>query len=222
MKLLYHFTLATFSLHERGLQNYISVLYSSQMDEEGYQPPFIEGRRRRSPKKRMIISIVVVLLLIVLGIGGFQLFTASTSAPEVTPTPTPTTIVFPTDTPTPTPEATPTAKVSPSPTIKATSSLDKTTGLDRKTLRVIVENGSGKAGAGSGASEALKSLGYTIVSVRNAANFDYTDVTISLTPEKASFLPLLKKDLSTAYTVGTTNTSLSASDSADAVVIIGK
>lgn len=191
------------------------------MDEEGYQPPFIEGRRRRSPKKRMIISIVVVFLLIALGIGGFQFFAASTS-PTFTPTPTPTTVVFPTDTPTPTPEATPTAKVLPSPTIKATSSLDKTTGLDRKALRVIVENGSGKAGAGSGASEALKALGYTIVSVRNAVNFDYTDVTISLTPAKASFLPLLKKDLSEDYTVGTTNATLSASESADAVVIIGK
>jgi len=203
------------------LQNIKPVLYSSQMDEEGYQPPFIEGRRRRSPKKRMIISIVVVFLLIALGIGGFQFFAASTS-PTVTPTPTPTTVAFPTDTPTPTQEATPTAKVSPSPTIKATSSLDKATGLDRKALRVIVENGSGKAGVGSGASEALKALGYTIVSVRNAANFEYTDVTISLTPEKASYLPLLKKDLSTEYTVGTTDTSLSASESADAVVIIGK
>lgn len=194
------------------------------MDDTTYQPPFIEGRRRRSPKKRIIISSLIVFVIILLGIGSMQFLGSQGQAPQVSPTPTPTVVAFPTDTPTPTQEATPTAALKVTPTKTAAKSADQETGLNRSALSVSVQNGSGKAGAGSGASELLKTLGYKVVSVGNADNFEYEDVTISVRSDKAAYLPLLKKDLGTEYTVGTTNSTLGASGSAtaDAVVIIGK
>lgn len=191
------------------------------MDESGYQTPFIEGRRRRSPKKRMIVITVIVILLLLGVIGGAQLFATVTNTPASTPTPTPTTIVFPTDTPTPT--ASPTAAVTPTPTPKK-SSIDAKTKQDRAKLRVVVENGSGVAGAANNAAQLLKNAGYTVTGTQNADAFTYEDVTISVKAASASYLPLLREDLSSEYTIGTTNTTLdaSASSSADAVVIIGK
>jgi hypothetical protein len=192
------------------------------MDDSSYQAPFIEGRRRRSPKRRMIISIIVVFLLILIGIGSIQ-FLGNTFTGSVTPTPTPepTPIVFPTDVPTATPS--PAVKVSVTPTVTPKpSSLDPKTKLERSALRVLVENGSGVVGAANKIAQTLKTAGYTIVGTQNADAFTYEDVTISVKPDKAAYLPLLKQDLSNEYTVGATNTTFAASTSADAVVIVGK
>ncbi|MBP9719013.1 MAG: LytR C-terminal domain-containing protein [Candidatus Levybacteria bacterium] len=190
------------------------------MDDTAYQTPFIEGRRRRSSKKRMIVSIIVVFVLILVGIGGIQFFAnSSNSTPSVTPTPMPTTVAFPTDTPTPT--ASPTAGLTPSPTPKQ-SSIDTKTKLDRKNLRVMVENGSGVVGAANKTASLLKTVGYVVTGTQNADAFTYEDVTISVKADKAAYLPILKQDLESEYTVGSTNTTLGASSSADAVVIVGK
>ncbi len=190
------------------------------MDDTSYQTPFIEGRRRRAPKKRMIVSIIVVFLLILIGIGGIQFFSNSWNqsiAPSPTPQPTP--IVFPTDTPIP--SASPTAILSPKATPKQ-SAIDTKTNLDRAKLRILVENGSGVVGAANKTAQALKAAGYTVVGTQNADAFTYEDVTISLKPSQASYLPLLKQDLGSEYTIGGTNTTLDASASADAIVIVGK
>lgn len=190
------------------------------MDDIAYQPPFIEGRRRRSSKKNMIISIIVVFLLIIVGIIGFQFFGTSGSQP-VTPTPTPTTIAFPTDTPTP--SATPTAALSPTVTPKQKQSpIDPKTKLDRSLFTVLIENGSGVVGAANKAATLLKDAGYIISGTQNADVYTYQDVTIKVKSNKAVFLPLLKADLGSEYTVGDTSSNLDASSSADAVVIIGK
>lgn len=141
----------------------------------------------------------------------------------------PTAIIQPSDTPMPSEEPSPTAKKEASPTKanptaaekQTTSSVDSATGLDRAGLTVDILNGSGVSGAASKMSSFLKDLGYSIGSTGNADNFDYTNVTIQVKSGMSKYLPLLKKDIGSSYTVGDTNTAL-ASGSADAVIIIGK
>lgn len=167
---------------------------------------------------------LLILLLVLGGIGfGAMKFMGSSSQKEVPLTPTPTQEVTPTDTPIPTPEASPTIKPTSVPTPKPTvNPVDKATGLDRSELSVEVQNGSGEVGAASKGSEVLKSFGYHVIATGNADNFDYENIIIEVKSDKSSYLPLLKKDLGTVYTIGNTSADLSASSSADARVIIGK
>lgn len=204
----------------------IAVVYCWQgkrMDEPVFQEsPFGQPSRRRSRIKRFLLLLIVLLILGGIGFGGFTIFRVSTS-PKLSPTPIPTAIIFPSDTPTPEvseeptkPAATPTKAAA-----KTTSSIDRTTGLDRAKLTIQVQNGSGKTGVANSAATELKNLGYIVLGTVNADNFNYENVTILVKPAKSSYLSLLKKDLSSSYSIGDTASTL-ASSSADAVVIIGK
>jgi hypothetical protein len=188
------------------------------MDQANYIPPFIEAKRRNGFPWKFFIIFILLLLLIPLSIGMVQVY-QNFSLPTVSPTPVPTTIAFPTDTPTPT--IAPTITPLPSPTPKG-STVDARSGLDKSKITVLVENGSGKAGAATKASQILKLAGYTILNTKNADSYDYLDITISIKPDKAAYLPLLKQDLSTVYTIADTKTTLEASSSADAIVIVGR
>lgn len=178
---------------------------------------------QRSPKQIKLIILFLVLLLAL--IGGYIYISQSTttdsnSAVSLTPTPTD---VFPSDTPIPTEPITPTESVTKTPTPRPTTNpIDKATGLDRSDLTVAVRNGSGETGVGTKASEILKSFGYHIVSIGNADNFNYENVVVQVAAGKSKYLDLLKKDLATVYTIGSTSAQLSASVSADAVVVVGK
>ncbi len=192
--------------------------------EEGqlqYQSP---QTARGSNKKfrRFALLLIVIGILLILFFLGKHFFGGSSKKTEVTPTPS--SYQFPTDTPTQTPSTTPSLSptVSATPTSVKTNPVDKTTGLDRSTLSVSVLNGSGVTGAANKASTILKNLGYRVVSTGNADNSNYQNVTIQVTSSKSSFLPLLKNDLSSSYTIGNASSNLSASSSADAVVIIGQ
>lgn len=185
-----------------------------------------EPQKKRSWKK----AVVLLLVLALLGFGGYNAmayFLSSSAVPEqqeveITPTPT-VEVIEETPTETPTPEESPTPEPTKAPTPRPTTSpIDKTTGIDRRELSVEVQNGSGVVGTAGKASDFLKSFGYKISGTKNADNFDYTNVTISIKSASANYLPVLKKDLNTEYTVGDTNSTLSASSSADAVVIVGK
>lgn len=175
------------------------------------------------PKKRLnrrFIYLLGALALLLILFGIFRVL-GSNSKPTPTPTPTPSVEDFaPVEeaTPEPTVEPTPT----PSPTPKAANPVDSATGLDRSDLAVRVENGSGEVGVGKKMADFLKSLGYNIASTGNADNFDYTDVTIRVKSSQKKYLPLLNKDINSEYTVGGTSSDLSASSSADALVIVGK
>src|SRR3990167_9003906 len=83
------------------------------------------------------------------------------------------------------------------------------------------QNGSGEAGVAGKAAGILKDLGY-LASTGNADNFNYSNVTIQVKSTKSDYLALLKKDLSASYTIGSSSSDLSATSSADALVIIGK
>ena len=77
-------------------------------------------------------------------------------------------------------------------------------------------------GAASKVSDYLKDLGYNIAAVGNADNFDYTGIIISVKSANSDYGDLLKSDLQENYTVSTTSNDLSATVSADALVIVGK
>lgn len=202
-------------MNDEGYENITSPTYtppktpgpSSQTYEYG-QPP-----KKRSPKRFLFLLGAVLLLLVVLN----TLRILGSKGKEPTPTPTPSIEEF-SQTAEPTVEPTP----EPTPTPKAQSSIDKTTGLDRAKLSVEVQNGSGVIGAAKKASDFLKNLGYNITKIGNADNSNYKNVIIQVKSSQGDYLPVLIKDLNTEYSVGTTSSTLSATASADALVIIGK
>lgn len=182
-----------------------------------------------SPKrvKRLIILVFFIAITggLIFGVSQF-VGKSDTENKEEPLTPTPTDFVFPTDTPVPTeakqkttPTQKPSSTITPRPT---TNPKDKATGLDRSTLSLEVQNGSGVVGAASKASDLLKSFGYNVIRTGNADNFDYDKTIIQIKSDKTSFLSLLKKDLEGSYVIGSASASLSASASADAIVIVGK
>lgn len=186
--------------------------------------------RGSSAKKKRVLFLLLFLLLVGgLVFGASRFLGQSSEKKEAQTSPTPTEFIFPTDTPTPTEDAT---KPTPTPTKAAatptvtprpsSNPVDKTTGLDRSSLSVQILNGSGVAGAAKKASDFLSGLGYSIASTGNADAEDFQGVTIKVKSSKSSFLPLLKKDLEGSYTVSSSTSDLSASSSADALVIVGK
>ncbi|MBI1919233.1 LytR C-terminal domain-containing protein, partial [Candidatus Microgenomates bacterium] len=161
--------------------------------------------------------LLLALLVIAAAVGGFFLIGGQQKEEEITPTPTPT--EQPTPTPTPETSPTPTKKVTPSPTEKLSPTPTK---KPTKGLSVRVLNGSGVTGAAKEASDYLSGLGYEIAGTGNASTTDFGNTTIDIKSAKESLLPQLKIDLQTKYTIGTTSATLSASESADAVVTVGK
>lgn len=203
------------------------VCYSTPMEQVSPLSPFPTEEQplpRRSRKsKKWVVFLVLIIFLVSLVLGAMRYFggkSGSEKAAQITPVPTEE--IFPTDTPYPSPTATgPTPTTGPTP--KPTGNpIDKTTGLDRSAFSVEVQNGSGEVGAGSRAADVLKEFGYHVISIGNADSFDYDGTTINVRDSKKAFLPLLKKDVSSAYTVSSTSATFSASSSADAIVIIGK
>lgn len=183
----------------------------------------------QSPKKsRRLMLIIFTIIVGALVFGGKGFFGGKSEKPDessIAPTPTIEKIEFSTESLTETsiPTVSPTPKPTVAPTAKPTSNpVDNTTGLDRSTFSVEVQNGSGEVGAASKASEVLKTFGYRVVAVGNADNFNYEDATIQVKADKSDFLALLKKDLGFSYTIASSSSDLSASASADAVVIVGK
>ncbi|HZQ29803.1 MAG TPA: LytR C-terminal domain-containing protein [Patescibacteria group bacterium] len=172
--------------------------------------------KRRNPKKLLLILGAIVVLLL---LGNFVRGKIFKSSPAATPTPTP----VATETPSPSPEESSSPSASPTATPKAAvNSVDKASGLDRANLSVAIQNGSGESGVAGTASTFLTGLGYNVTSTGNADNFNFTGVTVQVKSSKSDFLSLLKKDLSTKYTVSSATSDLSATSSADALVIIGK
>jgi|WetSurMetagenome_2_1015567.scaffolds.fasta_scaffold05022_8 hypothetical protein len=101
------------------------------------------------------------------------------------------------------------------------SPVDKS-GLDRSKLSITVENGSGTEGVAGKAADALKTLGYNIVSTGNADNFNYQGITIKVKSASGNFINLLKQDLSKDYAITASSSDLSSDSPTDALIIIGK
>ncbi len=190
--------------------------FQSPVSQFNYQSP----QTQKKSKKFLYIILFVIFLVIVFWL--FQGLFSGAKRQKTTPniTPIPTEYQFPTDTPVP--SANPTAAPTIAPTTKAVNPVDQATGLDRSTLSVEIQNGSGEVGAASKGSDILKNFGYKVIATGNADNFNYPNATIKVKSTKTNFLSLLKKDLGFSYTVGSASADLSSSSTADALVIIGK
>lgn len=212
------------------------------MADESNQETFLNPSRRSyvyesskgsGSKKRVILIIFGIIILIaliayaIIATGGkgeseLNLTPAPTQPLVETPTPisetpTPTTSD---ETPTPSPKVSPTSKVTPTPG-KGTPTPTTTSGLERSSLKIAVQNGSGVAGAATKMSDALKKLGYDVVSSGNADNFEYAETEIQVKTTKKTYLEMLKGDLSADYTIGSATSDYTGT-TADAVVIVGK
>lgn len=197
------------------------------MEDTSFQSPINQFNYSSPEMPRKPKKFIYVILFLVILVGFFltrNLFFGSNKekkSPETTPTPTE--FQFPTDTPAPSISPTSEAeKPTVTPTSKTVNPVDASTGLDRSTLSVEVQNGSGETGVASKGSTVLKGFGYKVASTGNADNFNYENVTIQVKSTKANYLALLKKDLGFSYTVGSTSADLASTFTADALVIIGK
>lgn len=197
------------------------------MEDSSFQSPINQFNYSspEMPKKPKKFIYVILFLIILVGFFLTKNLFFGSSKQKQTPvvTPTPTEFQFPTDTPTP--SASPTAgaeKPTVTPTTKSVNPVDQLTGLDRSTLSVEVQNGSGVTGAAAKAADILTDFGYKIASKGNADNENYENATIQVKSTKNNFLALLKKDLGFSYTVGSASADLDSSSTADALVIIGK
>lgn len=194
------------------------------MDESLTKDTFPQFNKNSSKRPfKLIVTVVLVIALaslIVFGVSKFQGL-QNGNKKEVSLSPTPTEFVFPTDTPSPTIK--PTGEEGESETLTPTvNPVDKSTGLNRSNLSVEVKNGSGEVGLASKGSEVLKSFGYHVVGVSNADSFSYENTVIEIKKDKESYLKLLKKDLSSTYTIGSTSANISSDSSVDAIIILGK
>lgn len=178
-----------------------------------------------SPKKsakRFIYLVIGVIVIILIYVLYSRFAPAEKKETKLTPTPSPVPTVVEKITNTPTPEISEEPET-PTPTPKPTvNPVDKNTGLDRSKLNIEVQNGSGVAGVAGKVSDYLKDLGYGISAVGNAENFDYTGLTLSVKSGSSDYGDLLKADLEKKYTVSSLSTDLSATISADALIIVGK
>ncbi len=193
------------------------------MEDSAFPTPSINKSPKKS--KRFLFLVVVIVIILIIIFAGPRFLGSKNNKESSKITPTPTEFQIPTDTPAPSPSGEPSSTPKPtnSPTPKSTSNpVDKATGLDRSKLSVEVQNGSGQAGVAGKGAGILKDLGYNVASSGNADNFDYSNVTIKVKSAKSDYLTLLKKDLAASYTIGSSSSDLSASSSADALVIIGK
>lgn len=196
------------------------------MEDSSFQSPVSQFNYSspQTPKKSKKFLYLIIFLLLVGGFFGIKsMFFSSNDEKTIPPiTPTPTEYQFPTDTPAPSASPTIEPKSTVAPTTKQVNPIDAATGLDRSTLSVEVQNGSGETGVASKGSDVLKSFGYKVIATGNADNFDYQNTTIQVKSTKTNFLALLKKDLGFSYTVGSASADLDPSSTADALVIIGK
>lgn len=204
------------------------------MDNAGFQNSSATGQQDSSqefsqnPKRSKRFFFLILFILIVGIIFFFGKSKISGVVHKLSSSPTPTSSPSSTPEPTqveetPTPEETTAPKETDTPTPKPTQNpVDPATGLDRSTLTVEIQNGSGTVGVASKASDILKTFGYHVTAIGNADNFNYDNTTIMVRDTKKDFLSLLQKDLSSSYTIGSTSATFSASSSADALVIVGK
>jgi hypothetical protein len=190
------------------------------MEDAAFQAtPAFEAPAKKS-RKRFYYLLIIIVFLILIFVLYSRTFNASTKKENSRIAPTPS--VKQELTATPTPEVTKEPEET-TPTVKPTKSpIDKASGLNRSKLSIVVQNGSGVEGTAGKTADFLKELGYKIASTENADNFDYTGVVISVKSGSSDFLELLEADLKNKYDITSSFDDLSATISADALVIIGK
>lgn len=99
---------------------------------------------------------------------------------------------------------------------------DNVIGLPKNKLTFMIENGSGNFGDGTRLADILTSFGYKVSNIKNADNFNYENLTISMKKSVWDYSQLLEKDLNLAsYIIATISANLSENNKEDAVIIVG-
>lgn len=180
-----------------------------------------QGGRSRKKLFAIIGGILIVVIVLAVGIFAFSGKNDKQTEEDIFATPAATVEPTPTEEPTPTPEDEKTSKEDTSSTDSKTTqnTVDKASGLDRADFTILIQNGSGTAGAAGRLADILKDLGYKISGTENADNFDYTSTAIKVSSGNKTLLSLLEKDIKGDYTIGETSTDYSGDE--DAVIIIG-
>jgi hypothetical protein len=193
----------------------VSELFETKKSAVSY--PDISLDKKSSP---FGFILWVVILLAIVGIigGGLIYFKQQSVSKEPVQSAVVTSTPMPTIEETETPTASVSGKATGTPTKAASpSATPKKTGLSIQVL-----NGSGEKGVASTMKTFLEGKGYNVVGTGNAKNFDYAKTEIIIKADKTSSLDKLKTDLSASYSVGSTSSTLDATVSYDAQVIIGK
>lgn len=175
-----------------------------------------KGNKGRKKLFAIIGGIVIVILVLII---GSMVFSGGGEEPEEDIFATPASEA-PTDTPTPTPEDEENGEDEEgiTPTAAANDDEDDEDNT-RAEYTILIQNGSGTAGAAGRLADILGDLGYTVAGTENADNFEYTETEIHVANGNSTLLNLLEGDLEDEYTIGDTSTTYDGDD--DAVVIIG-
>lgn len=175
-----------------------------------------KGNKGRKKLFAIIGGIVIVILVLII---GSMVFSGGGEEPEEDIFATPASEA-PTDTPTPTPEDEENGEDEEgiTPTAAADDDEDDEDNT-RAEYTILIQNGSGTAGAAGRLADILGDLGYTVAGTENADNFEYTETEIHVANGNSTLLNLLEGDLEDEYTIGDTSTTYDGDD--DAVVIIG-
>jgi hypothetical protein len=151
----------------------------------------------KTSKALFLWAVVVIVAAVTTGLS-LIFFASKKSGPAVVaPVPTPTSMA-----------------VAPTPTLLPAP--------DRSDITIKVLNGGGVAGAGTKMKTFLTEKGYKVSDVGNASEYTFEQTQISVKSGKDSILNLIKSDLTGTYTVGDTNTDLTADTAYDALVTVGK
>lgn len=164
-----------------------------------------DGGKNRKKIFAIIGGIIIVVLVLVI---GSMIFSNNEEPEEEDIFGTPAT-QEPTDTPTPTE-----AEEDEEENTEAEESE-----LDRSEYTILIQNGSGTAGAAGRLADLLGDLGYTLGGTENADNFDYTETEIHVSSGNKALLDLLESDIESEYTIGATSTDHDGDE--DALIIIG-
>lgn len=157
--------------------------------------PTPQAEEKKTNMKLVIILTAFIALILGGVAGGVLVFLSnSNSTKEAEVSPTPIATVAPTATPEPE--------------------------VDKQSVTVNIQNGSGIAGEGGKMSEYLTDEGFKVGTVGNASSFDHDETIIQAksTVEQA-FIDALTKSLSAKYKMGT-STKLTTGSS-DLIIIIG-
>lgn len=173
-----------------------------------------ESKGGKSRKKLFAIIGGIIIVILVLIIGS-MVFSGGGEPEEEDIFATPA-IEAPTDTPTPSP--TPSEEDKDAAEDKTTDEDDTTD--ERSEYTILIQNGSGTAGAAGRLADILGDLGYTVGGTENADNFEYTETEIHVANGNKDLLKLLQSDLEDEYTIGETSTDYEGDE--DALVIIGE
>ncbi len=180
----------------------VAELFGKSSD--GVMPEITIHEQRRT---RGFLLWAITMIAIAIGVGGglvlFTNFSQRTDQQSFIPVVSNKSI-----TPTITPKPSPT----PSPTVS----------VNKKDIKIQVQNGAGVVGAASKMKSFLEKKGYTVVDVGNASTYSYEETEILVKSSKLAIRDMLEEDLSEGYTLGRIETTLPEAAPYDVRVIVGK